>query len=110
MKSFICETDCGELVLTIKYNSEYKNFKLYLHGIHHGPNGVEFYQHNVSCPIKADRIEILQAADRLIRYHHYWPEDNQRAFEKWFDELWKQSHPEFDGEPIFMEDTEMIFA
>ena len=33
MKSFICETDNGDMILTIKYNHEYKNFKLYLHGI-----------------------------------------------------------------------------
>ena len=110
MKSFICETDNGDMILTIKYNHEYKNFKLYLHGIQRGQNGIEFYQDGATCPVKADRTEVLQAADRLIRRHYYWSEENQRAFEKWFDELWKQSHPEFDGEPLFMEDTVMIFS
>lgn len=110
MKSFICETDADEMVLTIKYNPEYKNFKLYLHGILREQNGVKVYPHGASCPVEADRIAILQEADRLVRYHYYWPEENQRAFEKWFDELWKQCHPEFDGEPVFMEDSVMIFA
>ena len=110
MKSFICETDCGEMVLTIKYNPEYKNFKLYLYGIQCGQKGVEFYPAGTSCPVKFDRTAILQEADRLVRYHHYWTEENQRAFEKWFDELWKQIHPEFDGEPLFMENTVMIFS
>ena len=108
MKSFICETDAGEMVLTIKYNPEYKNFKLYLHHIMRKENGVEFHQHSASCPVEADRTAILQEADRLVRYHYYWPEENQRAFEKWFDELWKQCH-QF-GEPVIMEYSRMIFA
>lgn len=110
MKSFICETDNGDMILTIKYNPEYKNFKLYLHGILCEQNGIKFYQDGASCPVKADRTAILQAADRLVRYHHFWTEESQLAFEKWFDKLWKQSHPESDGEPVFMEDTPMIFS
>ena len=114
MKSFICETDGGEMVLTIRYNPEYENFKLYLHGIqvnHNDKGNINFYKDmSTNTSKRPGRTEILQAADRLIRNHYYWPEENQRAFEKWFDELWKQSHPEFDGEPVFMEDTVMIFA
>ena len=94
MKSFICETENGDMILTIKYNPEYKNFKLYLHGIQRGQNGVEFYQDSTSSPVESDRTAILQEADRLVRYHHYWTEESQSAFEKWFDELWNHILPE----------------
>lgn len=110
MKSFICETDNGDMILTIKYNPEYKNFKLYLNGIQRKQNGVGFYQDSGSCPVKVDRTAILQEADRLVNYHHYWSKESQHAFEKWFNKLWEQSHPKFDGEPVFMKDTMMIFA
>lgn len=112
MKSFICETDNGDMILTIKYYPKYKIFKLYLHGIQNKKyeTGIEVYQDESSCLVKADRTAILQAADRVVREHHYWTEESQFAFEKWFDKLWKQSHPEFVGESSFREDTEMIFA
>ena len=112
MKSFICETNNGDMILTIKYFPEFKIFKLYLHGIQNKKDetDIEVYQDGASCLVKADRTAILHAANRVVHSHHYWTAESQLAFEKWFDKLWKQSHPEFDGEPVFMEDTLMIFS
>ena len=52
MKSFICSTDAGDMILTVKYNQEHQNFKLYLNGIQSSffNNGLNFYSDNNSCP------------------------------------------------------------
>ena len=112
MKSFICETNNGDMILTLKYFPEFKVFKLYLHGIQNKKDETDIavYQDGASCLVKVDRIAILHAANRIVNYHHYWTAESQLAFEKWFDKLWKQSHSEVDGEPVFMEDTLMIFS
>ena len=106
MKSFICETDCGEMIITIKFCPEYKNFALYLHGIQNDQynTGIHFYQDKSLSSVAPNRVAILKAVNRLVSYHHYWTAENQAAFEKWFDKLWKEFYSEFGSELVFMEE------
>ena len=88
MKSFICSTDAGDMILTVKYNQEHENFKLYLNGIQSSfsNNGLNFYSDNNSCPIKPQKQAIFAAAHKLVNYHHMW--FNQADFERWFSHYW----------------------
>ena len=100
MKSFIVETDVGQMILTLKYYPEMEKFRLFLHGvIEDKMYDVSFYEDNRTLYIEPDRNAIFDAAKKLINYHFVWTEDSQDKFHSFLWHLWKDTHKElFDSE------------
>ena len=97
MKSFICETNGGELVLTLRFDPEFQKFHIHLYGIisnFEDKTGLSFFKEKYSCPIEPNFDAIVKMAEREVGYHFVWLNDS--LFKKWL----KKIFPYKDGEYI----------
>jgi hypothetical protein len=97
MKSFICETDCGELALTLRFDHEFQKFHIYLYDINLNfgkRTDLTFFKESYSCPIEPNFDDIVKMAEREVEYHYAWT--NKDKFKEWL----KNIFPYKDGKYI----------
>lgn len=97
MKSFICETDCEEMVLTLRFDPEFQKFHINLYSINsnfENKTALSFFKKSYSCLIEPNFDAIVKMAEREVEYYYVWT--NKDKFKEWL----KNIFPYKDGEYI----------